>query len=210
MQKNDRRNNLYSSGYAERNAKNIEVLAAGAAKGSEKLLCEVRIMPTDIFGNILTQAIVTINEEFGSVEDCKNIAYVEEFTEVTYSVKLEGYGEVSGSIPFITQNEQVNVVMQYASEGGDEPEPVEPVAPVATPSSVSLVKERTAQSVTFDKEIKTFAPKKTVEWCHVSGSGKSWQVLADNNETAERSCVLVATDNDSLTVEVNVSQAGIE
>lgn len=209
MQKNDRRNNLYSSGYAERNAKNIEALAA---KGSEKLLCEVRIMPTDIFGNILTQATVTINEESGSVEDCKNIAYVKEFTDVTYSVKLEGYGEVSGSIPSITQNEQVNVVMQYASEGGDEPEPVEPVkpvAPVATPSSVSLDKEGTAQSVTFDKEIKTFAPKDTAEWCcHVSGSGKSWQVSADSNDSTERSCVLVATDNDSLTVEVNVSQAG--
>lgn len=207
MQKNDRRNNLYSSGYAERNAKNIEALAA---KGSEKLLCEVRIMPTDIFGNILTQATVIINEESGSVEDCKNIVYVEEFTDVTYSVKLEGYGEVSGSIPSITQNEQVNVVMQYASEGGDAPEPVEPVAPVATPSSVSLVKEGTAQSVTFDKEIKTFAPKETAEWCHVSGSGKSWQVSADSNDSTERSCVLVATDNDSLTVEVNVSQVGNE
>lgn len=84
------------------------------------------------------------------------------------------------------------------------------MAPVATPSSVSLDKEGTAQSVAFDKEIKTFAPKVTAGWCHVLGSGKSWQVSADSNGSTGRSCVLVATDNDSLTVEVNVSQAGSE
>ena len=69
----DRAQNIYASGVTDTNAANA--IEAGKAAGLE-VMCEVKVVPTDIFGNILEKAKVTINsgsvktvEDFGKVND---------------------------------------------------------------------------------------------------------------------------------------------
>lgn len=106
----NRAQNNYASGVAETNAKNA--LAAGAEAGLA-IKCQVRVVPVDIFGNVLDKAKVTINEGSGLVEDCANIAEVDQYSEVTYKAELEGYGTVEGSISEIVNDALVEVVLPF-------------------------------------------------------------------------------------------------
>lgn len=204
MKKVDRRNNIYSSGVVDQNARNSEILAI---KASEKLECEVKIVPTDIFGNILTSASVTINEETATVDEFGNIALVDYLTDVDWSVECEGYETVSGSIKSIRQSELITPILSKQSVTPTPP-PV-PEAPVATPASVSLVKAGTAQTVTFDKNIETLAAQETAEWLTVQETTPTeWSVSAtDNGTSAPREATLLATAEDGSTTTVAVTQA---
>ena len=108
----NRAQNIYASGVAETNAKNA--LAAGVEAGLE-VKCQVRVIPTDIFGNVLEKATVTINGSgAGAVEDCANIAEVAPYSKVTYKVELEGYATVEGAIEEIQNDQIVEVTLPFA------------------------------------------------------------------------------------------------
>lgn len=107
----DRAQNIYASGVTDTNAANA--IEAGKAAGLE-VMCEVKVVPTDIFGNILEKAKVTINSGSAkTVEDFGNIAEVKPGTDVTYKVELDGYEAQEGSISSIRKNELVEVTLPF-------------------------------------------------------------------------------------------------
>lgn len=64
----DRAQNIYASGVTDTNAANA--IEAGKAAGLE-VMCEVKVVPTDIFGNILEKAKGYNQLGFG--EDCRRL-----------------------------------------------------------------------------------------------------------------------------------------
>lgn len=113
----DRAQNIYASGVADTNAANA--IAAGKVAGLE-VACEVKVVPTDIFGNVLEQATVQINSnEAKTVENFGNIAEVAPGTDVTYKVELEGYETQEGSISGIRKNELVEVTLPFSDASGE-------------------------------------------------------------------------------------------
>ena len=84
----DRAQNIYASGVTDTNAANA--IEAGKAAGLE-VMCEVKVVPTDIFGNILEKAKVTINS--GSAKTVEDFGK-NELVEVT----LPFLGRVSGGV----------------------------------------------------------------------------------------------------------------
>lgn len=114
----DRAQNIYASGVTDTNAANA--IEAGKAAGLE-VMCEVKVVPTDIFGNILEKAKVTINSGAAkTVEDFGNIVEVKPGTEVTYKVELDGYEAQEGSIPSIRKNELVEVTLPFSDASAEE------------------------------------------------------------------------------------------
>lgn len=114
----DRAQNIYASGVTDTNAANA--IEAGKAAGLE-VMCEVKVIPTDIFGNILEKAKVTINSGSAkTVEDFGNIAEVKPGTDVTYKVELDGYEAQEGSISSIRKNELVEVTLPFSDASAEE------------------------------------------------------------------------------------------
>lgn len=107
----NRAQNIYASGVADANAVNAKV--AGIAAGLD-VKCEVKVVPTDIFGNVLNAATVTINSEpAATVENFGNIAMVDQYTEVTYKVELEGYKTQEGVIPEVKNDLLIEVTLPF-------------------------------------------------------------------------------------------------
>lgn len=107
----DRAQNIYASGVTDTNAANV--IKVGKGLGLE-VMCEVKVVPTDIFGNILEKAKVTINSGSAkTVEDFGNIAEVKPGKDVTYKVELDGYEAQEGSISSIRKNELVEVTLPF-------------------------------------------------------------------------------------------------
>lgn len=106
----DRTKNVKGSMFLEEIAENA--IAAGESAGLE-VKCEVKVVPTDIFGNILLEATVTLNEVSGKVADCKNIAYVAPKSEVTYKIELEGFETVEGTLASVSKDTLVHVTLPF-------------------------------------------------------------------------------------------------
>lgn len=109
----NRAQNIYASAVAEQ--ANRTAIAA-AVKAGDTTVCQVKIVPTDIFGNILEGATVTINSGPGGlVSAFGNIADVEPLSDVTYSVTCEGYESASGAISAIKVSQLIHVTLQPAA-----------------------------------------------------------------------------------------------
>lgn len=109
----NRAQNIYASAVVEQ--ANRTAIAA-AVKAADTTVCQVKIVPTDIFGNILEGATVTINSGPGGlVSAFGNIADVEPLSDVTYSVTCDGYESASGAISAIKVGQLIHVTLQPAA-----------------------------------------------------------------------------------------------
>lgn len=118
----DRAQNNYALGVVDANAANILRLAIAAGATVQ---ADVKIVPTDIWGRVLTAAKVTFNSGAAkSVEDGGNITTVALFTEVTYKVEAKGFTAQEGSISSIRGNQLIHLTMfpGTADEEGTTPE----------------------------------------------------------------------------------------
>ena len=105
----DRAQNVYASGVSEQNAENIERLHA------DEITCECRVVPTNMFGEILTGAKVSFNGgAAAAVEDGGNIICVDRLSKLTYTVECDGYESVSGTVDFVKGNLLIKPILGYA------------------------------------------------------------------------------------------------
>lgn len=119
----DRGQNMYANGIAEQNAENMERMHA------DEIGCEVRVIPTDIFGRILDKAKVSFNGGAeATVEDGGNITVVGRLSNLPFKVTCEGYEDFEGSVSMVKGNMLLHPTMGYAPAAAPAPSPETPSA----------------------------------------------------------------------------------
>ncbi len=84
--------NQAQNNYASRVLRTASENAIAAGVSAElSVQCEVKIVPVDFLGHVLSEATVTLNGSGGKVSENKNIVFVAPFAEVQAKVELEGY-----------------------------------------------------------------------------------------------------------------------
>lgn len=113
--------NQAQNNYASRGLRTAaeNALAAGVEAGL-LVQCEVKVVPVDFLGHVLTDATVTLNGTAGKVSDCKNIIFVDPFTSVQVKVELAGYATQELTIAVENVDVLKEVTLEAAAEEDDE------------------------------------------------------------------------------------------